>query len=692
MEQGVDQSAYLRSQDNHNFKTHREIEVNSVLDLNRLRAIAEQVDLDRAVIQLIDNALERSKAHKFSIAVVGEFKRGKSTFINALLGKDVLPSDVLPCSATLNRVTYGLQPKVQVVRRGQQGGPEIIEEIGLDQLADYVTKLTPEAEQIAATVKEAIVYYPLAYCQNNVEIVDTPGLNDDSNMTQVTLSVLPDVSAAILVIMATSPFSQYEADFLTNQLLLQDLGRVIFVVTAIDLIRRPDDRDRITKTIEDRIRTAVEKRLIAQFGSADNPDYQLYRRQIGPPLIFPLSGYMALEAKETNNESLLQESGFPRFERQLEKFITETRGVIELQVLANRIISGSDEILKKVAMEIGALQMKQEEFDRAYQSSISELDNLRTRRDQELRQINEASHRTKVRILPFLDQMGATIRQETERAIIDAEVKPADLSKPTFREDMDQRVMQVIQVTSRRGGERIQIEIERDLGEELRRLGSYTAEVSQVLEGIEMKFVATAEQRKQPKGEAVALVIGGLFNSVAGGILAGYQEAGGKGAAVGGAVGLGTLVAGSVFLAAVGVSGGLVLPAVIALGLGGTIASKFAARAIFAQDQVDRFKREYATTILQELDKQIQPRNLSVEINTKIDAAYATLIERVIGELDTTIEQTRSTLDQMRSQKARQESLGDHRRKEYESLRGETQKIRDRAQTLSNYLVEITSV
>jgi hypothetical protein len=190
----------------------------------------------------------------------------------------------------------------------------------------------------------------------------------------------------------------------------------------------------------------------------------------------------------------------------------------------------------------------------------------------------------------------------------------------------------------------------------------------------------------------VALVIGGLFNSVAGGILAGYQEAGGKGAAVGGVVSLGTVLAGSVILAAIGVSGGLVIPAAIALGLGGTVAGKLAARLAFARDQVDAFKREYTAAVLQEIETQLDARRLTAEIGEKVEGAYSVLRNQVIGELDATLEQTRSTLETLRSQKARQESLGDHRRTEYEALQSEVQTIRDRAQALSIYLVEITSV
>ena len=93
----------------HNPETFADLrKVNTILinDLRRLREFCRKLNLEKSVPQ-IDSMLERVHNKVFSIAVVGEFNRGKSTFINALLGKEILPSDILPCSATLNRVTYG---------------------------------------------------------------------------------------------------------------------------------------------------------------------------------------------------------------------------------------------------------------------------------------------------------------------------------------------------------------------------------------------------------------------------------------------------------------------------------------------------------------------------------------------------------------------------------------------------------
>jgi ribosome biogenesis GTPase A len=93
------------------FIDYKRVVLSVTSDLKRLRGFVAELELNESA-GLIDEVIERVENDSFTVAVVGEFKRGKSTFINALLGVSVLPTDILPCSATLNRVSYGLTPQV----------------------------------------------------------------------------------------------------------------------------------------------------------------------------------------------------------------------------------------------------------------------------------------------------------------------------------------------------------------------------------------------------------------------------------------------------------------------------------------------------------------------------------------------------------------------------------------------------
>ncbi len=220
--------------------------------LSRLLELSESFSLNHTAAS-IEDTIEKVANEHFEVAIVGEFKRGKSTLINALLGQEILPSDVLPATATLNRVTYSKEPYVNIEYKDGTS-----EKVDVDKLENYVTKLTFESEMTAETVKEATVYYDTEFCRNNVDIIDTPGLNDDEQMTNVTLSILPEIDAAVFVISANSPFSQFEKDFLEKKMLTSDVGRVIFAVNCFGTFSK-EDETRIVDTVRRNYRYVMEK-------------------------------------------------------------------------------------------------------------------------------------------------------------------------------------------------------------------------------------------------------------------------------------------------------------------------------------------------------------------------------------------------------------------------------------------------
>ena len=186
----------------------------------------------------LEESRKKLESRNFSVGILGEFKRGKSTVINSLLEQEIMPADILPTSATMNRVTYDMEPHVELEMRD---GSRL--EIGIDQLPDYVTKLDEEKEAQAAKVEEAVVYYPCKFCQNGVDIVDTPGLNDDERMTRITEEIIPKLDVVIMVLVPDNPFSISEADFVLNKLMTSDLGRLLFLVNKIDTVRPASRRE-----------------------------------------------------------------------------------------------------------------------------------------------------------------------------------------------------------------------------------------------------------------------------------------------------------------------------------------------------------------------------------------------------------------------------------------------------------------
>ncbi len=667
------------------FTDYRKIRSTLESDLKRLREFSKKLHLEKSII-LIDDVLDRVQANSFAVAVVGEFKRGKSTFINALLGQEILPADVLPCSATLNRVTYGVQPLVKIVFRD---GRE--EEVAIDKLADYVTKLTPESEETAANVKEAVVYYPVHYCHNNVDIIDTPGLNDEANMTEVTISVLPQVDAAIMVVMAQSPFSQYEQEFLETKLLTHDLGRIIFVVTGIDRYNNPGDAEKGIKYIQDRIQKLSLDRAKEKYGE-DSPDYEVYKKKIGKPKVFGLSAYQALEAKRTDNNALLTQSRFREFEEALEKFLTQERGATFLQVPVNRAIASASEILATLHLQENALAMKQEEFRSAYEKSVADIKGLRDRSAEEIKRIDEASENVKRHVQPLIEQLEDELKQAADQIIESTDIRPSELrNKKALTDRLGRLVSNSVEKSAQVQSEKIQGEIEQGLVKEVQRLDDFVNSVDSVLQRIEMHFLsvnAADNANTNETGESIVAAI--AVATGMGGVWAGFREAGVKGAAVGAAGSIGTAF--TAYTVAIMLGLPLAFPVFVAVTVLSMLTSRELVKVVFGDDRVEYFKENYKKAVLQEIEKQLRQNRIHPKVNEQISEIFFTLKQKVREEVESLLDNTQDQLFDLRGKRERDEAFSESERQELHQMSVETQRIQNNAQRLSQQLIQQVNI
>ena len=280
----------------------------------------------------IDEQIRHIESHKFRVAVVGEFKRGKSSLINALLERDVLPADVLPTTATFNRVTYGDVPLAYLTLKD---GSRI--DIPIDSLAGHITKLTEASSENARRIEEAVVAFPSMFCKNDVEIIDTPGLNDDEEMTRLTVSHLQDVDLAIIAVSATMPFSDTEADLTVRLLETDSVCRVLFAVTMIDRVDE-EDRERLLNSVRARIKEKVLRRLRESHGE-DDPAFRKYEACVAEPMVYALSAKDAARARSLQDAELFEASGYLRFMRELPDILMTSQAT-DMTLNAVNVYSG----------------------------------------------------------------------------------------------------------------------------------------------------------------------------------------------------------------------------------------------------------------------------------------------------------------------------------------------------------------
>lgn len=193
--------------------------------LERLAAVAtalDALDLDAE----FDALRARAREARFYVACVGEFKRGKSTLLNALVGANVLPTGIVPVTAVPTLLRFGPAPRARV--RLREAGWQDIE---AEQLAQYVAEEhnPGNAKQVVAVE----VLMPSALLATGMVLVDTPGIGSiiQAN-TAATEAFVPQIDATIAVIGVDPPLTGEELALLAR--VVREAPHLIVVINKAD--------------------------------------------------------------------------------------------------------------------------------------------------------------------------------------------------------------------------------------------------------------------------------------------------------------------------------------------------------------------------------------------------------------------------------------------------------------------------
>jgi len=140
----------------------------------------------KSLKNLLDKYSKRAK-YPMEVAVIGQFSSGKSTFLNALLSKDVLPTGITPVTSKVNFLNYAEEYKLKITFKS--GAKEF-------HNIEHLSRFTDQRESIA-DIKYLSIYAPVPILKE-ISFVDTPGLNSQSKFdTETTNKVLRDVDGII---------------------------------------------------------------------------------------------------------------------------------------------------------------------------------------------------------------------------------------------------------------------------------------------------------------------------------------------------------------------------------------------------------------------------------------------------------------------------------------------------------------
>lgn len=280
------------------------------------RSLGARVDAD---------LVQKLQADRFHLVVVGEFNHGKTTFVNALLGRQVLPTGVTPTTACIHHLEFAEQPSAAVVKHDGSR-----KDIPFDEVRRYVVGADGDPD----AVKHLEVFFPADLLKERIVLVDTPGVNDLSlTRSDITYSYIPKSDAVLFLLDAGQPLKESERVFLQEKLLAASRNKIVFVVTKRDIWDE-----------------AEEKEALAYIKN------ELTRICPNAP-VFPVSAERALEGRRA-------ESGLDELSAHLTRFLAEERGRILLDNALGEGIEAAKLLSRGVDARRRAAQMTGEELTR----------------------------------------------------------------------------------------------------------------------------------------------------------------------------------------------------------------------------------------------------------------------------------------------------------------------------------------
>jgi len=373
--------------------------------LLRLAAIADEFAAEHVSADARSVA-ERVAEGRFYVACVGQFKRGKSTLMNALIGAAIVPTGVIPVTTVPTVIRHGDHPRARIRFQSREWS-----EIALEKLDEYVTEEKNPENTKAVTAVE--VFFPSSLLATGMCLVDTPGLGSvfEGN-TAATRAFAPHIDAAIVVIGADPPIAGEEIA------LVESVGRhvdqLLIVLNKADRVNSGE----LAKATAF-ARSVLEKRLSRPF-----------------PVIFETSAIEQIECRGSGRD-------WSRLVDALQELVDRSgRGLVRAS--ANRAVARVAELLLRIiAEERQALCRPLEESQRR----IAQLRETRAQAELSMRELGylftaEQHHLSDMfgdRRREFL----ARVQPEVQQALDAVFLKISSRNGPAFRRELMHAAQQI---------------------------------------------------------------------------------------------------------------------------------------------------------------------------------------------------------------------------------------------------------
>lgn len=350
---------------------------------------------NKEILTELENTHNYLNNQKFSIGITGVMNAGKSTMLNALMGREILGSAVVPETANLTIVKHNPTDNAKVYYWNEQEWDRIkksasqlesmkdfVEEtnrIFADNLKNYIRPvsrfdeidikdLSSYTSAEASGKKCNLVKYvelgsKLDFLSDGIEIVDTPGLDDPViQREEITKEYISQCDMMIHLMNVSQSATLKDVEFIIDALLYQNISKLLVVITRADTVSKEQLEEVIKYT-----KTSIEKQLKAQ-----NKDSQL--DYILKTIRFiPISGRMAL-LHRTGREKEALDAGFTIEDTgilEIEKYLMDTlfgtnsqKGELVVQSTKNQLQKVIEKQISFNNYELTLLSKSKEELEK----------------------------------------------------------------------------------------------------------------------------------------------------------------------------------------------------------------------------------------------------------------------------------------------------------------------------------------
>lgn len=348
--------------------------------LTRLADLARREGMRTLAAEVTGERLPALREGRVTAVILGEFNHGKSTILNALLGRNVLPMGITPTTSVITHLRHGEKAEAIVHYDDHDRKTVPIEElpqvVGADQTLDprYVE-----------------VFFPSEVLKDNLVLVDTPGVNDISRQrVEITYGYLPRADVIIYVLDANQVLKRSEITFIRDRLLRANRDRLIFVLGKIDAL---DDEER------EEVETYAREKL-GEF--LDSPD------------LYPVSARRELAEGDP---------GFAAFRARLLAFLRDRKAYILIDSGVSGGLRVGGMLTQNLAIKRRGYALDRAELQRRVEAVRARLRSARAAIYENVDRIDETTRGMKAtarhNLRQFTNRFAEALPREIERAGVD---------------------------------------------------------------------------------------------------------------------------------------------------------------------------------------------------------------------------------------------------------------------------------